>query len=191
MWEQKGVGWVFTPATCTVPDCDDPIEYVACYPLCLPHAFELADRMGEMKLTKMAVSTQRRLISADDRRKRQEQKERDLRAEAPGLVYYLRVGEHVKIGFTAVELRSRLRAYPPGSALLAAEPGSKALEKQRHAQFRAMKAAGREWFTPHAALDEHIAQVVAEHGDVSRLMHHFSAPARGMGTQHPAGSWTR
>jgi len=70
-------------------------------------------------------------------------------------VYYLRVGKLVKIG-TSITLDDRLRSYPPDAVLLATEPGSYDVEKQRHRQFRDDLAARAEWFHPSPALIEHI-----------------------------------
>ena len=70
-------------------------------------------------------------------------------------VYYVLVGEKVKIGYTA-NLTQRLRAYPPDAELLATEPGDKELERTRHQQFREYLTHGREWFAPGPALREHV-----------------------------------
>lgn len=63
----------------------------------------------------------------------------------PERVYYVRVGEHIKIGYTR-NVSNRLSGYPPNSELLAVELGNKTLEKERHHQFHAYLAWGREWF---------------------------------------------
>lgn len=79
-----------------------------------------------------------------------------------GYVYYLRVGQHIKIGF-ASNLESRLRSYPPDTALLAVERGTIDLETSRHREFAATRSDGREWYWPKPWLMEHIARV-AENG---------------------------
>lgn len=71
-------------------------------------------------------------------------------------VYYVRVGNLIKIGTTG-NLRQRLNAYPPGSELLASEPGGTDLEARRHRQFRHLLAARNEWFRPGGDLMDHIA----------------------------------
>lgn len=73
-------------------------------------------------------------------------------------VYYVRVGDLIKIGMTA-RLRQRLNAYPPDAQLLAVEPGGEALEGQRHHQFRHLLAHRKEWFRPGPDLMDHIAKV--------------------------------
>lgn len=60
-------------------------------------------------------------------------------------IYYVRVGEHIKIGWTT-NLYRRLRAYPPTAELLAWRYGTKADERALHQQFAAYLAGGREWF---------------------------------------------
>lgn len=73
------------------------------------------------------------------------------------VVYYWRRGDLVKIGTT----RSFSRRYHqllPGE-LLAVEPGSYLLERARHAQFAALRAAdapGREWFQASPQLMKHV-----------------------------------
>lgn len=85
------------------------------------------------------------------------------RGDKPGWVYYLQVGDKVKIGFSENPER-RLKSYPPESSLLAIHPGTRADERAVHATFKPFLTAGREWFTPSKTLDAHIKAVNAEHG---------------------------
>lgn len=75
----------------------------------------------------------------------------------PGRVYYVRVGQLIKIGHSR-DLASRLRIYPPDAELLASEPGDASLETQRHAQFTHLLSHRREWFRMAPELMEHIAE---------------------------------
>lgn len=78
------------------------------------------------------------------------------RPERVHVVYYVRIGQLVKIGTTG-QLDVRLRAYPPDAAVLAVEPGTRELEQQRHRQFRDSGATKLgEYFYPSTALIEHI-----------------------------------
>ena len=77
-----------------------------------------------------------------------------------GTVYYLGLGEHIKIGF-ASDLFQRLTSYPPGSVLLAIEDGSLNTEAQRHKDFADYLAAGREWFDPGPRLVDHVDKLAA------------------------------
>lgn len=90
----------------------------------------------------------------------QEQRARRRRAtyrSAPEVVYYVRVGDHIKIGHTT-NLRQRMNSYRTGT-LLAVEAGDLRLEARRHRQFAGSLAAGREWFTPTPDLMQHIAAI--------------------------------
>lgn len=55
--------------------------------------------------------------------------------DTENVVYYLRTGPYVKIGFAA-SLARRMLAYPASSELLAVEPGDRDTERQRLQQFR-------------------------------------------------------
>lgn len=79
------------------------------------------------------------------------------------LVYYLRRGGLIKIGYTA-KFVDRMRKLRPDE-LLAVEPGNIPLETGRHLQFAAYRvlegADGREWYQPAAELLDHIARTAA------------------------------
>lgn len=79
-------------------------------------------------------------------------------ATAPGFVYYLQVGELIKIGYTQTPER-RLKSYPPDSKLLAIHPGTIKTEQQVHHKFFNYLTHGREWFTPSEEITEHIQNV--------------------------------
>lgn len=80
------------------------------------------------------------------------------RRQAPGVIYYIRMGDLVKIGYTA-DLRQRVRAYPPHAELLAAHPGTLETERQIHHKFLMHLSKGREWFESHDVLTAHIEEV--------------------------------
>lgn len=95
-----------------------------------------------------------------------------LRQERDGFVYYLRVGERIKVGYS-VDVKRRMRAYPPGSDLLAVEPGDRELETQRHRQFAGSRTDGREWFRPTPDLLELVTEIVKTYGEPRRFAHHY------------------
>jgi len=95
-----------------------------------------------------------------------------LRQERDGFVYYIRIGERIKVGYS-VDVKRRMRAYPPGSKLLAVEPGDRELEKARHRQFAGSRTDGREWFRPTQDLMELVQELVDVHGDPKRFAHHY------------------
>ncbi len=98
------------------------------------------------------------------------------RPRQPSVVYYLRVGGHIKIGY-ATELARRMQAYPPTAQLLAVEPGTLATEKALHDRFTVHRIAGREWYQASDELLDHIASVVKQHGQPPDLFAHRQGKA--------------
>lgn len=81
------------------------------------------------------------------------------------VVYYVRLGEHVKIGYSTqlIKRLDSLRATP--SQVLAVEPGGRQVESQRHEQFGHLRVRPRwEEFRDGDDLLVHIQHVLAEHG---------------------------
>lgn len=75
------------------------------------------------------------------------------------LVYYAGVGDRIKIGkSTATNLSCRMSCLK-AEVLLAVEPGSYDLERDRHEQFSHYNLDG-EWFAPGPALLNHIESLM-------------------------------
>jgi hypothetical protein len=150
--------------------------------LCWTHADAVTDAVLQQRV--MAADHKHHDLNSEydaqlaretEARERREAEEARMRAELGGhlgFVYYLRVGERVKIGFST-DVKRRMRQYPPGSQLLAVEPGDYGIELRRHRQFSGSRTDGREWFRPTPDLLEHIATMVASHGEPKRYAHHF------------------
>lgn len=68
-------------------------------------------------------------------------------------VYYMRIGNRVKIGFTT-DLDARLAAINP-EELMVTEPGTRMTERRRHDQFAELRTHG-EWFRLEGDLAQHI-----------------------------------
>lgn len=84
--------------------------------------------------------------------------------EAQSQVYYVRIHDHIKIGYS-VNIKSRLqclRVTP--DCLLATEPGGQQLENVRHRQFADLRYGRWEDFEPADILLDHIQAVKARHG---------------------------
>lgn len=77
---------------------------------------------------------------------------------SPEVVYYLRIGDLVKIG-TTINLAMRLRNYPPHTELLAVEPGGREIEAVRLRQFNALLASRVEWFHYREPLISHVSSL--------------------------------
>jgi hypothetical protein len=113
-----------------------------------------------------APDVQRVLIEASKRRRAEaDERETDRLAKAKAaaaagkqvqpesVVYYMRVGNRVKIGYST-NLASRIAAVMP-EEVLATEPGGRLLEEVRHRQFSDLRV-GREWFRHEGRLADHI-----------------------------------
>jgi hypothetical protein len=72
------------------------------------------------------------------------------------VVYYMRLGDRVKIG-RSTNLASRIATFNP-EELLAVEPGGATLESSRHKQFAELRTRG-EWFRYESPLTEWIASL--------------------------------
>lgn len=86
--------------------------------------------------------------------------ERTLSREDTDVIYYVQVGDLIKLG-TTNNLTRRMRAYPPNAVVLATETGSYLRETQRVEQFAEYLAGRREWFHPGPRLLAHIEELRA------------------------------
>lgn len=151
---------------CAMPHCNnqpardqDANNLGICFACALPIADYFA-RLGEVPaLTEAKLKRQLRDRAEEEHRFQQA----EARAFTQGWVYYVQIGDRIKIGY-ASDVAARLRAYPPEHKLLAVHPGTRTLEADMHQQFRGSRAAGREWYYPHPDLLAHIDQVVAQFG---------------------------
>lgn len=93
----------------------------------------------------------------------------------PGWVYYIRMGDVIKIGY-AKDVARRMRAYPPSAMLLAAHPGTPAVERDMHKRFSADLDRGREWFRESEALVAHIESVIEKFGAPEGMAYEYTRP---------------
>ena len=81
------------------------------------------------------------------------------------VVYYVRIGDHVKIGYT-IHLTTRMSTLRVGKdALLAVEPGWREGEAERHKMFAAERQGRREDFNPSRRLLGHVSAMRAKYGE--------------------------
>lgn len=138
--------------------CPRPPIEGAPYPICVKHAAELFQFLHNGLARETPLASAIRALETYD------SGEHNREVPVPGLgtpvVYYLRVGNHIKIGYS-INLSARMRGYPPDAEILAIEPGTAELEKSRHDQFRHQLRMGREWFAPSLDLIMHIEELRA------------------------------
>lgn len=124
-----------------------------CWPGCTtPHSLRYRVPMCDVHV-RMAYQQVRAVDEAEDLAARQS---RALDRFSHETIYYLSLGDQIKIGYT-VDLDQRMRSYPPASILLATHPGTLADETALHERFKAYRASGREWYHRVPDLLTHIA----------------------------------
>lgn len=145
------------PAThCAYPECGDYGLYMLT-PLCREHA-SIVWRIFEMNEPALHHEIVREKYKAEQQERAEKADRVRLTAKRPGYVYYVQVGDRIKIGFTT-SVMDRMKAYPPTSVLLVYHPGTPDLEKEMHSKFRIFLAEGREWFRADDRISEHIAEI--------------------------------
>ena len=156
--------------------CRNPPELTHPIALCRRHIMRLArtEAFTTESITEQHYQDWKSRLNGEveesDRRRTMRQRrqahEEQLRQEAlaaQSVVYYITRGDLIKIG-TTTNMAERMASLLP-DAILATEPGGTRLEKQRHRQFKHLRAElGREYFTKHPDLLLHIELVLLEHG---------------------------
>ncbi|MGW6872895.1 GIY-YIG nuclease family protein [Streptomyces xanthophaeus] len=128
------------------------------------------DETAAMAVKLGRVRHQRNLEERAERASREAQGRREaetfrklLDDNPDGIVYYVRRGNLLKIGTTA-KYDARMRALRPDE-VLAVEPGSYALEHQRHNEFDASRwSRGSEYFHISDELRAHVVELRQQHG---------------------------
>jgi hypothetical protein len=82
-----------------------------------------------------------------------------------GWVYYMRIGNRCKIGYTTNLTRRMLVVVP--EEVLAIEPGTLETEVQRHDEFSQLRTHA-EWFRLEGPLVAHVARVASEMDEATR-----------------------
>jgi hypothetical protein len=169
---------------CVWPNCGEPLDSRSRVgPLCIRHAYEINSCIAEVEeifnrggpLTgrrrERIAAIERQILDID----RERRGKADSRRYTAGWIYYVAIGDRIKIGY-ATSVRERMRSYPPGSNLLAVHPGTPDLERQIHTVLAASRVAGREWYS-------RTDQVMAH---LDRALQDFGKPAPNYGFEQPA-----
>ena len=153
-----------TTDLCCWPDCFRAVEHPE-VPLCEGHFHEsgmawMRDNIELFREVTEQLEEQvmfaRVMERANARRALAERTVQPLVLDTRRIVYYIRIGEHVKIG-TTTNLRERMVALrADGRDLLATEPGRYDVETLRHRQFADERIGRRENFAMSDRLMEHI-----------------------------------
>lgn len=143
---------------CSIEGCSRRINRdVRLLRICYEHGLEVA-RKYEPR-----VLADARARDAATVERRVERRESKVGNREGSLVYYARIGNYVKIGYST-RLRNRLTTLRVDE-LLAVEPGGAELERQRHGEFaRDRIDQRRENFIPSDELTQHIEDLRERHG---------------------------
>lgn len=144
--------------------------------MCLDCQMAIGNRLANtLDWPELSLATRTHIRNRRDAEKVKTEVKSRARGESKdyGFVYYIRINGQIKIGYS-IDVTDRMRHYPPGSELLAIEPGTLLTEKERHQDFRRFLVRGREWFTESEALAAHIAKLRDELGDPSALAYQFT-----------------
>lgn len=163
------------PDHCCWPRCSDPCSKRYGVPLCDSHAKMIAGRIDHIDAKWRQSMPLGVALDLEDLRQTvtRQQAEIALLRDGPprakarpptmGIVYFVQVGAHIKIGWTS-DLANRMHDYPPNTVLLATHPGKRKDEQRLHKMFAVHRSHGREWYPLVPVILDHIKRVVAEHG---------------------------
>lgn len=153
---------------CAIDLCHQP--QATWLPLCEGHAHDVwaeVEQWNDLaKKRKSRDAHQALEKSRDDmlrERLARDESQRNAKRQA-GHIYYLRVGDLIKIGFTS-DMETRMKQYPPNAILLAQHPGTRETERHMHEKFQPFLALRREWFTPCDEITAHIEMVRTQFTD--------------------------
>lgn len=138
-------------AICSVLPCRETIPWNAPAPVCRAHGIEIAKEYADV-LRSLENQKRKAYFTGVESRKPAE-----MRLAGREVVYYVRIGSYIKIGYTR-RLQQRIRQLRADfEDLLAVEDGNRDLESERHHQFRSDRLdMRRENFQPSPALMAHI-----------------------------------
>lgn len=185
----QGIDW----SICLVPGCGEELSYWSRtahpvsrrdvdldLPLCWTHMAIV------FKMTAASFAEDRQFIEAladvnerlAARNAREEVAERAaFMARETGDIYFVRVGELVKVGWTR-DLWARLKAYGASAVLLASYPATRQDETNLHRQLTPARAKGREWYEDGAVIAHFIDEALAKYGAPPKLDGLWTQPKR-------------
>lgn len=174
---------------CLWPDCGQYADIFLRVHLCHVHAVEVNEALHREAEFTLNARAKHHAEADANKARTAELIESGFKPGAgdliPGWVYYIELDGLIKIGFST-NVANRMRAYAPTAKLLAAEPGTKKVERARHQHFGAYLARGREWFQDVPELRTWITTVITEYGSADHMAYTWGGPAKPepVGTKH-------
>src|SRR5690606_1209348 len=122
----RGVPKPKAPRICTWDGCDQPAFHFI--PVCYDHGQTISEVFAPpsgdgVQATLLAEAEFNKRLLERERQRREVRELRASRGNQPGWIYYVHTDGKVKIGYST-DITRRLRAYPPGSEVLAVHPGT-------------------------------------------------------------------
>lgn len=148
---------------CCWPKCKNRVGSLVAPPLCDQHVYDVYDHVTSSKFYMAGIGYSEKAKAAYEQPAEPEQPPPPP-APRMGTIYFIRVGGHIKIGWTS-NLAKRMRQYAPDTILLATCPGTRKDENQLHKRFAVHRTFGREWYALVPPILEHIKSLVREHGE--------------------------
>lgn len=168
-----------TLVKCPIPDCRELT--LRDHIVCLTHAVDIWTKVqatkGEPFFTEAIIES----VARREQRLAEVEARRAAARKVAGTIYYIRVDDKIKIGWTS-NLPQRLMSYPPHMVRLTDHPGTKADERDLHRSFKPSRASGREWYHPTQELMAHIDRVHREEME-RREAEHWAAVAQAKADQ--------
>lgn len=143
-----------TTNVCRLDGCDRFTDEFSAVGVCMDHM----DQISEDYFRKCAAT------------RKEAAKEPEVREMGESVVYYIRMGDNIKIGKSS-NIKNRMATfYAQPDQLLAIEPGGLIREAQRHQEFRHLRVGRTELFRAEAELLDHVASARATFGDPARFL---------------------
>lgn len=154
--KRNGIDW----SVCLVPGCGESLDYFGLtlpvaenrntddyLPLCTNHSLVVWQRVQLIKNepTVLVAAEDARAARARRDQERAAEEAARRRASQDGEIYFVRINDLVKVGWTRT-LGRRLKEYGAGAELLAHYPAKAHEEHPLHKQLRPALAKGREWY---------------------------------------------
>lgn len=152
------IGSVVSDTRCPIPGCRD--YKLVRNLVCLNHSVEIWGHVQSLKGEPLVQEAILESVAERERRLEELEKRRAEARKQLGWIYYLKLDDRIKIGWTS-NLGQRLQSYPPYAQSLTEHPGTRADERDLHRTFKPSRSSGREWYFPTPELMAHIDRVRA------------------------------
>lgn len=167
---QGGIDW----SICLVPGCPKTVggllgnarhrppdrDTSRHLPLCHEHGVVAWRQIQQASGLPVLIETAKQV---EKREREYQARLRNGKPESDGELYFVRINDLVKVGWTAT-LSRRLKEYGAGAELLCHYPGTRDDETTLHRRLNAVRAMGREWYHDGPVIQRYVDQALEEHG---------------------------